>query len=379
MGKDLKGKELGVGITQRKDGLYTARFTDKLGRRKQKYFKKLQECRNWIAEAAFQDEHGNIAAWENMTVDAWFEYWLKEIKGKNIRTNTIKGYQDRYKNSIKENIGQMILSEVKPMHCQNVLNKMVGKYKTSTIGNVRGVMFGFFQAAVENEVIPANPVRRSVRIPSEGGTKERRVLSIDEQRRFLEAAKRSPHYNQYAFILQTGLRLGELTALRWEDIDFKNRIMSVSRSMNYLKSDRIELGETKSRAGRRKIPLTDEAIFILREQKKKSLIPSPESNVIQMRFADLVFSNPRGMPIRGTIYNSSLLTAARRAGIERLSMHTLRHTFATRCIEAGMKPKTLQMILGHSKISMTMDLYVHVTEDEKEKELRSVEKMLKLV
>ncbi len=378
MGKDLKGKELGVGISQRKDGKYTARFTDKLGKRQQKYFKKLQECRNWIAEAQFQDEHGSIAAWENMTVDSWFEYWLNEIKGKNIRTNTRISYEERYKNSIKENIGQMLLSEVKPMHCQNVLNKMVKKYKTSTIGVVRGVMFGFFQSAVENDVISSNPIRRSVRIPSGGETKERRVLSIDEQRRFLDAAKKSPHYNQYAFVLQTGLRVGELMALRWEDIDLKNKIMSINHSMDCGRKDRVELGETKSRAGKRKIPLTNEAVFILKEQKRKLSMP-PKSNIIQMEFADFVFLNERGRLIMKSAYNSSLLTVARRAGIERLSMHTLRHTFATRCIEAGMKPKTLQMILGHSKISMTMDLYVHVTEDEKEKELRNIEKMLKLV
>ena len=73
MGKDLKGKELGVGISQRKDGLYTARFTGKDGKRKQKYFKKLQECRKWIADAQFEDEHGGINASSDMTVDAWFE------------------------------------------------------------------------------------------------------------------------------------------------------------------------------------------------------------------------------------------------------------------------------------------------------------------
>ena len=74
MGKSLKGKELGVGISQRKDGLYTARFTDRQGKRRQKYFKKLQECRNWLADMQFQDEHGNINVLGDMTVDAWFDY-----------------------------------------------------------------------------------------------------------------------------------------------------------------------------------------------------------------------------------------------------------------------------------------------------------------
>lgn len=124
MGKDLKGKELGVGISQRKDGLYTARFTDRLGKRKQQYFKKLQECRQWLADAQFQDEHGNINASGDMTVDTWFEYWISEIKGKTVRWNTLSSYKGRYEKNIKDVIGNMLLKDVKPMHCQNVLNIM---------------------------------------------------------------------------------------------------------------------------------------------------------------------------------------------------------------------------------------------------------------
>ena len=90
MGKNLKGKELGVGISQRKDGLYTARFTDKSGKRRQKYFKKLQECRNWLADVEFQDEHGGIDAFGDMTVDAWFGYWIIEDGAAGRRENKRK-------------------------------------------------------------------------------------------------------------------------------------------------------------------------------------------------------------------------------------------------------------------------------------------------
>ncbi len=375
MGKDLKGKELGVGISQRKDGLYTARFTDRYGKRQQKYFKKLQECRKWIAEAQFQNEHGNIAAWENMTVDSWFEYWLNEIKGKNIRTSTSIGYENRYRINIRENMGHMLLAQVKPLHCQNVLNQMIGKYNTSTIGNVRVVMFSLFESAVENNLISSNPVKRSVKAFSDKVPKVRRVLTQSEQKILLETAKESEYYNQYAFILQTGLRCGEMTALKWEDIDFKSRTMTIKHSMDCDRKGKIELGDTKSEAGKRKIPLTDEAVAILKNQKNKLA----KYSIINMEYSDFIFLNESGCPIRRAIYDRHLLSIAKKAGIDRLSMHTLRHTFATRCIEAGMRPKTLQIILGHSKISMTMDLYVHVTEDEKEKELRGVERMLKLV
>ena len=86
MGKDLKGKELGIGICQRKDGLYTAGFVSKrTGKSVQKYFPKLQECRKWYADARFADERGGINASGDMTVTAWFDYWIENIKGNSIR------------------------------------------------------------------------------------------------------------------------------------------------------------------------------------------------------------------------------------------------------------------------------------------------------
>ncbi len=142
MGKDLKGKELGVGICQRKDGLYTARFVSKrTGKSVQKYFPKLQECRKWYADAKFEDEHGGINASGDMTVNAWFDYWIENIKGDSIRPNTIRNYKERFEHNIKKCIGNMILSEVKPMHCQNVLNQMKDGYKTSTIYQTRIVLY----------------------------------------------------------------------------------------------------------------------------------------------------------------------------------------------------------------------------------------------
>lgn len=100
-GKDLKGRELDIGICQRKDGLYTAGFVSKrTGKSVQRYFPKLQECRNWYADARFEDEHGGINACGDMTVKAWFEYWIENIKGDSIRPNTITNYRESLKNCV---------------------------------------------------------------------------------------------------------------------------------------------------------------------------------------------------------------------------------------------------------------------------------------
>jgi len=378
MGKDLKGKELGVGISQRKDGLYTARFVSKrTGKSIQRYFSKLQECRKWYADAKFEDEHGGINVSGDMTVTVWFNYWIENIKGDSIKPNTIRNYKERFEHNIKKCIGNMILADVKPMHCQNVLNQMKNDYKTSTIYQTRITLYCMFSDAVENDIILKNPVtKQGCKCNFGKEPKKVMALTIDEQKKFLEVAEKNSNYNQFAFILQTGLRTGELIGLKWSDIDWEKRVMHIQRSMEYRYSvGEWRIGEPKSKSGYRDVPLTAEAIAILKRQKEKLR----EIKVVNMQFKEFVFLCKKGEPIKNSTYDSTLFKLADKAGIKRFSMHVLRHTMATRCIEGGMRPKTLQVILGHSNVGITMNLYVHVTEDEKIKEVERIESALKVV
>ena len=356
MGKDLKGKELGVGICQRKDGLYTARFVSKrTGKSVQKYFPKLQECRKWYADAKFNDEHGGIEASGDMTVTAWFDYWIENIKGDSIRPNTIRNYKERFEHNIKKCIGNMILSEVKPMHCQNVLNQMKDEYKTSTIYQTRITLYCMFSDAVENDVIHKNPVTKAVKYNIGKEPKKVRALTIDEQKKFLEVAEKSSNYNQFAFILQTGLRTGELIGLKWSDIDWEKHVVHIQRSMEYRYSvGEWRIGEPKSKSGYRDVPLTEEAIAILKRQKEKLR----EIKVINMQFKEHVFLCRKGEPTKNSAYDTTLFKLCDKAGIERFSMHVLRHTMATRCIEGGMRPKTLQVKIGRASCRERVCLYV---------------------
>lgn len=363
MGKDLKGKELGKGISQRKDGYYTARFRNRDGKDVQKYFKKLQDCRNWIAEARFQDEHGGIYAMQDMTVNAWAEYWLENIKKPNVKLQTYNGYREKLNLYILPVIGRMLLGEVSPIHCQDILNRMEAKnLSSSSIALARIVMAMLFRDAVDSEMIIRSPVKRSVRskgIPRE----EKTVLSREQQKNFLKYAESTRYYNQFALILQTGLRCAELNGLKWEDINFEKRTVHVQRNLNYINKNgtyKWEPGPPKTSSGNRIIPLTDEAVKILLDQKEKCRA----HKLVNMDFAGYVFMNSKAKPITNKEYNIALERISVKARIvNHITMHCLRHTFATRCAESGVSPKTLQYVLGHSDIKVTMELYVHATQE----------------
>lgn len=375
MAKDLKGKELGRGLAQQKDGLYVGNFVDKLGKRRVKRFKKLQECRKWLDEAKYIDEHSSITEANNMIVDAWFEYWIS-IKEKTVRPNTVRNYRERYQKNISKVIGKMMLVDVKPIHCQKIFSDMADEgYKTTTMYQTRIALFNMLEFAKENDIIIHNPCKKSVRSDMGKPSDKKEALEIAEQQTFLEYAEGQSYENQYRFILQTGLRTGELVGLKWEDIDFDKKTMTISRSMEFRHSTGVwRVGEPKSSSGYRTIPLTNEAIRILKDQK----IKNSRLKVTPIEWREYVFLCRKGTPIKNSTYDTALYKICNKAGIKPFAMHILRHTFATRCIEGGMKPKTLQKILGHSNIGITMNLYVTTTDDEKQKEIELVENTLML-
>ncbi|MCI8635305.1 MAG: tyrosine-type recombinase/integrase [Eubacterium sp.] len=377
MGKDLKGKELGVGLSQQKNGLYCARFVDKFGKRRLKRSKKLQECRQWIADATYINEHSNIEESNDFIVDVWFDYWIG-IKKKTVRPNTVRNYTERYNMNIKGVIGKKLLTDVKPIHCQKIFSDMAdAEYRTSTIYQTRITLYNMLEFAKENDIIRSNPCKKSVKSNMGKPSEKKEALTVDIQKVFLAGAEEQSYENQFRFVLQTGLRTGELIGLRWEDIDFENRTLKIQRSMEYRYSvGEWRIGEPKSKSSYRTIPLTDEAIRILKAQKEKNKKIKEE---IPSEWQEQVFLCRKGTPVKNSTYDTALFKICDKKGINRFSMHVLRHTFATRCIEGGMKPKTLQKIMGHSNIGITMNLYVHVTEDEKQREIDLVANTLNVL
>lgn len=167
-----------------------------------------------------------------------------------------------------------------------------------------------------------------------------------------------------------------MIGLRWSDIDLDNKIIHVKRTMRYDSRSKTWLtGGPKTANSILEVPLTQEAVSILMKQKEQN----KTLKVISIEYSDLVFLHSNGAPRSNQSYDINIRRLCKKAGMREISMHILRHTFATRCIESGMRPKTLQMILGHANISMTMDRYIHVTDDEKTKELENIEAGLKVI
>lgn len=375
MGKDLKGKELGEGIYQQPNGTYCARFIDRFGKRKAKRSKKVQEVRQWLANVIYIDKHSDIEHATNMMVDVWFDYWI-DVKRKTVRPNTVRNYEERYHRNIQGVIGKKLLTDVKPIHCQKIFTDMADQgYRTTTISQTRIALFNMLEFAKENDVILSNPCKKSVKSDMGKPSQKKKALTIEIQRKFLEQAKGQSYENQFRFILQTGLRTGELVGLKWEDVDFENKTVKIQRSMEYRHSSGVwRVGEPKSKSGYRTIPLTDEAVRILKTQMEKN----KKIKEISPEWSEYVFLCRKGEPVKNSTYDAALFKICEKAGIDKFSMHVLRHTFATRCIEGGMMPKTLQKILGHSNIGITMNLYVHITEEEKQKEIDKVASALNI-
>lgn len=378
MGKSLNGKELGKGISQRKeDGLYIARFTNRFGKRQVISDKTYNGVQKKLREAIVADDKAINVVSNNMTLDEWFEKWMATCK-QNCRNNTKDTYARHYKR-VRKALGWRKLNKLNLVVMQDAINELRTDNERK---NSKKILVDMLEKALASDLITKNVAKQITTEITKEDRKPRRVLTVEETKLFLEYAEDTFYYNLFIVALETGMRIGELSGLQWNDVDYKNKIIHVRHSMTYFSKDgkyTFELHPTKTNKGMRDVPLTEKAIKALKRQYfvKKSVCDKEPMN----GFGDLVFVTKNNRPTTQFLVSECIEGIMKKIHkaypdlvFEKFTPHCFRHTFATRWLEAEVPIKTVSAILGHSQLQLTTDLYMHVTTDSLFKGLEQFEK-----
>ena len=367
MGKSLNGKELGKGISQRKDGLYQGRFVNRFGKKQTLYAKTLKDIRQKLRNAQYEDEKALNVVTKEITLDEWYKVWMATCK-KNCRESTKATYAGQYKR-VQKALGWRKLTSLNLIIIQQAINELGTDNQRK---ETKKILVDMLSKAVDADLLKKNSARMVNTVISKEEKKERRVLTIRETSIFLEYTKDTFYYDLYILALETGMRIGELMGLKWSEIDYDKSVLYVRCSLCYFRRDGkyvFEWHDTKTHNSKRVIPLTKQAVKALKRQwiRRQSILLKNASEV-QEEYRDLVFVTKNNRPTQQFIVAECIDVAIRRIRkdypeFEGFSPHCFRHTFATRAIERGMQPKILQKLLGHGSLQTTMDLYCHVTED----------------
>ena len=393
---DSRHVRLKVGETEKASGGYEYRWTSKDGKRNSIYAPTLEKLRE-LEEQVTVDKHDGIKAdAKALTVNDCFKLWVELKRG--IKDSTFKNYIYMYEMFVMPTFGKKRVTQVQRSDVKRFYNGLVDQkiLSISTVDNIHNVLHQVFQVAVDDNYIRQNPTDRmlkELRVAHGHEVVKRKALTFAQQELFLNYIKTEPKYRHWYpvfFIMaNTGMRVGELTGLRWRDIDFENGIISVNHTLVYY-NHRDELGTyysintPKTEAGCREIPMiagVREAFEM--EQEYQQTLGIQSIDRID-GYDDFVFVNRYGkVHPQGTL-NKAIKRIMRDCNdqillthdldtdpvlLPNFSCHNLRHTFATRLCESGINVKVIQDVLGHVDISTTMDIYVDVMNDTKKREL----------
>ena len=375
MGKDLKGKELGKGIAQRKDGCYYARYNDRFGRRACIYNRNLKALKDELNTAIYKDKTQSNVIDTTITLDEWFEKWMDVYKFNLIRANTVRVYKQVYYKHISPTLGHRKINKISHIEVVGLIKELVKRnYKFETQNKVRIILLDMFEKAMLDELLVKNP---ALGIKLTKDKREVMALSIDDQNDFFACCAGTFYNNLFQVAVLTGLRQGELCSLTWDDIDLVNKQIHVNKTLLYQKLEGDE-GKTFHIEPPKTNKQCEEALC--RQKRQKDIVASKRSYKPLQGYENLLFTTKYGTPINAQIYSDAIHSIVEEVNLcradadmmDNFSSHTFRHTFATRCFESGISPKTVQKYLGHASIAMTMDLYTHVLEEHQQEEIEKL-------
>src|ERR687898_510742 len=348
-------------ITRRKDGLYMARYTVETAtgaKRKALYAKTRKEASEKLTEALAQARKGITADASAMSVGAFMERWIEDSVRGSVRQSTYQRDESLCRVHIVTALGKKKLKTLSAADVQRFYrDKLDAGLSSATVYKLHVVLHKALKQAVRWGLTPRN-VADDVDAPKIHKD-EVTPLVTEEAREFLETARGDKLEALYILAVQSGLRQGELLALRWEDVDLEARTLQVRRTLTR-NGGKLAVGPTKTAKGRRTVKLTQDATEALQGHLKRQLAEIDKAGD-NWQENGLVFCTGKGTLINPTnLRRRSLTPLLQRAGLPAITFHQLRHTAATILLLKNVNPKVVSEMLGHATIAITLDTYSHV-------------------
>ena len=306
---------------------------------------------------------------KNITLEEWLKEWMRVYKKPYISPRTYQGYVEKSK-TILEHLGNMQLQKIELYHLQKFISDLQNEGKSpKSLRHYYSILKMCFDDAIMCRHISLNPTR-NLKLPSMR-RKELNIMTKEEQLVFEGFMKKYRMGTAYIVLVNTGLRAGELSGLTWKDVDFENKALYVRRGMqkittydddfNKVKRER-KVTDVKTENSYRVVPMLDKVVRILQEYKKKVQTEQEELAELGEGFKedDFIFKTKYNHPITSEYLRKTCQGICKSNNFRKVGIHELRHTFATRSIEAGIDLRVLQEILGHASYSTTADIYVHI-------------------
>ena len=399
--KDLRGRSLRKGEVQRaSDKRYMYTYTDPLGRRKFIYANDLTQLRE-KEEKLLKDQLDGLDIYVagKATLNETFDRYISTKY--NLRESTRSSYLYTYDHYVRNTFGLKRIAEIKYSDVLQFYYHLLNQQGISlgTLDSVHCLLHPTFQLAVRDEIIRKNPTDGVMKEISRESGKNRGVrhaLTIEQQRCFMEYIANHPIYYHwwpmFTILLGTGCRIGEALGLRWQDLDFEKRVISINHSLVYYPANgsnkcvlRVSLPKTD--AGIRTIPMLDivkDAFEMLYEEQKENGFNETEiDGMTGFIFCNRFGSVPNPQTVNHTIkriannYNADEVVRAKKEHrdpiiLPNFSCHHLRHTFCTRLCENETNLKVIQSIMGHKNIETTLDIYAEATEKKKQESFENL-------
>jgi len=356
MGKRANGE--GSVYRRKSDGRWVGSLSLPDGTRKVFYGKKQSEVIAKIDGALHDLRRGTLATGPNVTVQEYMEQWLEEIHKPTVKLSTHKNYRELLVNYIIPGLGRIKLQALTPQQVQAFYSKKLSDgLSPKTINNIHGLLHKALSNAVKWNILPRNVCDAVT--PPRILRKEKTVLTIEQAYTLLRQIKNHRMEALFTLAIVTGMRCGELLALRWQDIDLANCSLQVKRTVNYMKGYGHVESEPKTVKSRRQIRLPLFVVEVLLRHRTRQEEQRRES-ADAWTDRDLVFTTGFGNYMALTTLRRAFNSVLKQAGLPHVRFHDLRHSAATILLSRATYPKVVQEILGHSQIAMTLDVYSHV-------------------